>query len=394
MSSIPPSAAAQGSPQGTPTPPQAEVELLRLRAAYEQQNEEGRRLHAQYTALKAEKASLDKKLDRGGASKLLQQATRFTGQNGMLLEEWIDDLEVLHGFFHIAESEKVEIGVLLLKGPAAHWWKNLIAKGQSTQVWSEMKDKMKDMFQPISSIDKARAALDFCVQGKRSVQSYTDAFHRLLAWLPGMDEGDQKHRYISNLNSGLRIEVLKSKPKNLAEATHAAVSAEAYGADSRNGAGASAKFGGNYGRYGPPRANSAGGGHGGVPMELSNVNHALEQDFDSMAVGSDYGDAEPASTSNSSSSHSSANNGREKYLLNMIKELQAKQKVQESVNSMFQGQSSRGSSSRGSSSSSGNRVPGVSKEDFERCRREGRCLNCKQKDHIARDCKNSHSLKW
>ena len=385
-----PSSAPQGSPQGNPTPPQSEAEILRLRTLYEQQNEEGRRLLAQFNLLKAEKASLEKKLDRGGASKLLQQATRFTGQNGMLLEEWIDDLEVLHGFFHIAESEKVEIGVLLLKGPAAHWWKNLVAKGQSTEVWSEMKDKMKDMFQPISSIDKARAALDFCVQGKRSVQSYTDAFHRLLAWLPGMDEGDQKHRYISNLNTGLRIEVLKSKPKNLAEATHAAVSAEAYGADSRNGA--NNKFG-SYNpsaRYGPPRSN---GGGGGVPMELSNVNHHLE-DFDSMAVGSEYGDAEPSSTSNSSSSSSSANVGREKYLLNMIKELQAKQKVQESVNALFQPASSRGSSSRGNSSGSGNRVPGVSKEDFERCRREGRCLNCKQKDHIARDCKNSHSLKW
>ena len=78
-----------------------------------------------------------------------------------------------------------------------------------------------------------------------------------MAWLPEMDEGDQKHRYISNLNDTLRIEVLKSKPKNLVEATHAAVSAEAYGADSRRGA--NAKFGSNFNsrnlNYGPPRSN-------------------------------------------------------------------------------------------------------------------------------------------
>ena len=74
----------------------------------------------------------------------------------------------------------------------------------------------------------------------------------------------------------------------------------------------------------------------------------------------------------------------------MIKELQAKQRVQDSVNAMFKSSSSN----RGGGGGSGSRVPNVSKEDYERCRREGRCLNCKQKDHVARDCKNSHSLKW
>jgi len=377
MSSNSAELSSSSSPPAAPTA----AELQQLRSLCDKQNEEGRRLLKEYTLLQAEKASLEKKLDRGGASKLLQQATRFTGQGGMLLEEWVDELEVLHNFYHISESEKVEIAVLLFKGPAAHWWKNLVAKGDSTERWAEMKDKMKDMFQPISSIDKARAALDRCVQGKRSVQSYTDAFHRLLAWLPEMDEGDQKHRYISNLNDGLRIEVLKSKPKNLTEATHAAVSAEAYGADSR-GRGGNTKFTGDYNarnfNFGPPRSNGNGGG---APMELSNVNQVAE-DFESLAVGSDTGDAEPSSGSNA--------NQREKYLLNMIKELQAKQRVQDSVNAMFKSSSSN----RGGGGGSGSRVPNVSKEDYERCRREGRCLNCKQKDHVARDCKNSHSLKW
>jgi len=378
-SSNPPQGTPTPNPSGTgPTAPTA-AELQQLRTLYDQQNEEGRRLLKEYNLLKAEKASLEKKLDRGGASKLLQQATRFTGQNGMLLEEWLDELEVLHSFFHISESEKVEIAVLLFKGAAAHWWKNLVSKGESTELWSELKEKMKDMFQPISSIDKARAALDHCVQGKRSVQSYTDAFHRLLAWLPEMDEGDQKHRYISNLNDTLRIEVLKSKPKNLVEATHAAVSAEAYGADSRRGA--NAKFGSNFNsrnlNYGPPRSN---GGGGGVPMELSNVNQL--EDFD--LFHSDHGSTGDVDTSSNTNS-----NQREKYLVNMIKELQAKQRVQDSVNAMFQPASSNHGKGGG-----GNRVPNVSKEDYDRCRREGRCLNCKQKDHVARDCKNSHSLKW
>jgi hypothetical protein len=40
-------------------------------------------------------------------------------------------------------------------------------------------------------------------------------------------------------------------------------------------------------------------------------------------------------------------------------------------------------------------VPGVSREEFERCRREGRCLRCKQTGHVAKDChKPVQRLNW
>jgi hypothetical protein len=43
----------------------------------------------------------------------------------------------------------------------------------------------------------------------------------------------------------------------------------------------------------------------------------------------------------------------------------------------------------------GNKVPGISKEEYERCRKEGLCLKCKQSGHLARDCtKAVQRLKW
>jgi hypothetical protein len=45
--------------------------------------------------------------------------------------------------------------------------------------------------------------------------------------------------------------------------------------------------------------------------------------------------------------------------------------------------------------SAGTKVPGVTKEEFERCRKEGLCLKCKEAGHLARDCaKSVQPLKW
>jgi hypothetical protein len=74
-----------------------------------------------------------------------------------------------------------------------------------------------------------------------------------------------------------------------------------------------------------------------------------------------------------------------KHLLNQIKALKAEQKVQASLLAMF---NPRGHGAAGP------RVPGVSKADYERCRKEGRCLNCKKKGHVARECTNPASSNY
>lgn len=368
------------------------AEYLALKALYDKQNEMGHAVVAENQKLKAEKVALQQRKERGGPVKMLSSslAHKFTGQGGMSVEEWVDDLVKALDFYHITEAEKVETAVMLLKGPAAHWWKTLVTKGEATDSFAEFLVKLKEMFQPISQVDKARAALDHCVQGKRNVQMYTNAFRVLVQFLPAMDEGDQKHRYITNLNDGLRAEVLKAKPKTLEDAIHAAVSAEAYGSTSKG------KFGPFYPArfYGGYSNGGSAGGTGTAPMEIGNVNLAADDGdqtdgLGDLSVTSTNGLALISTASGGPGNFSDSSSpvtAREKFLLNMVQELQTKQKVQDSIHAMMASGGSRGSA--------GPRVPNVSKADYERCRRENRCLRCKQPGHVAGKCTRPFSLKF
>lgn len=82
---------------------------------------------------------------------------------------------------------------------------------------------------------------------------------------------------------------------------------------------------------------------------------------------------------------------REQQLLSMVQQLQAQQYA---LAAAFQKRSG-GSDRKGAASGSSAKVPGVSKEEFERCRKEGLCLKCKEPGHLARDCsKPVRHLKW
>lgn len=369
------------------------AENARLQQQVAQQSSQGNALLLEYNKIKSEKAALEAKMHRGGTSKLLALAAKFTGQGGAVVEEWIDDLEKHFKYFHVAEVEQVDTAVMLLKGHASHWWTTLVARSEDTQVWSEFVVKIKEMFQPISSIDKARAALDSCVQGNRSVQAYADAFHRWIAYLPSMEEGDKKHRFTTNLNPALRQEVLKAKAKTLQEAIHAAVSAEAYG----NYATSRTKAGGYY----PARTHSSGhhGSHsfgssgGAVPMEVSNVNQDAESKEDSDVMEPTFWEETPSPPVERSSGGAIGSSAREQQLLARLREMESQYKMQKSINAVFH-RAASGSSIK-SFKPATNLVPGVSKAEFERCRREGLCLRCKQPGHIARECpKSAGNLKF
>jgi hypothetical protein len=390
-----PAPSPHGSPALSPVSPPSSLELVaeleKMKLEYAKQSERGNALVAEYNkalaekaALQAEKAALQQKMDRGGSAKFLSLAPKFTGQANLPVEEWLDDVEKQQRYFHIPEGEKVEAAVMLLKGHAAHWWSTLAAKGEATDVWAVFASKLKEMFQPISSVDKARTALDNCVQGSRSVQWYTDQFNRWMAFLPRMDPDDQKHRYITNLNPTIQKEVIKAKAKNLQEAIHAAVTAEAYGSLART------KVGGYY-----PAPRIYGGGSSSAvnaPMELSNLNqeeeHASSESIATCTAtllrGSD----------NDVPSHAQLEALQE--MRAMMEEIRAHQRVQQSVSAMFQRGGSGGSAGAGKSTKASH-VPGVSKADYERCRREGLCLKCKQPGHVARECPQQvpqNGLKW
>ena len=379
------SPAASSSPVlAAPSPEQMALEYEKLKVEFAKQSERGNALVLEYNkalsekaALAADKAALQKKIERGGASKLLALATKFSGAERLPVEEWVEEVERHFDFFHIGEAEKVDTAVMLLKGHAAHWWSTLPEKAAS---WRDFAAKLKEMFQPISSVDKARIALDHCLQGSRSVQAYTDHFNRLMAFLPKMEADDQKHRYTTNLSAPIQREVLKAKPKSLQEAIHAAVSAEAYG---NLGNRASTKVGSYY----PARAYGGGSGasSGHAPMEVSNLN-MLGDGGDEEKYPADSSASSAASPSSGGASPDPSLQLREMRAL--IDDLRAQQKVQQSISALFQ----RGGGAPKKASAS--HVPGVSKADYERCRKEGRCLKCKGLGHIARECDKPASLKF
>jgi hypothetical protein len=92
----------------------------------------------------------------------------------------------------------------------------------------------------------------------------------------------------------------------------------------------------------------------------------------------------------------------ESHLLARIYQLeQSQQQQQQQFIAMLQrgggsGGAGRGGSSGASSSSrpKGPLVPGISKADYDRCRKEKRCLRCKQPGHVASDCEKPVSSNW
>ena len=84
-------------------------------------------------------------------------------------------------------------------------------------------------------------------------------------------------------------------------------------------------------------------------------------------------------------------------LQQQIAELQSQSKVQSSIAAMFGNRDKprqSPSSSRGGKSSAAGRVPNVSRVDYERCRQEGLCINCREKGHDARSRVKPQVLKW
>jgi excinuclease UvrABC ATPase subunit len=59
---------------------------------------------------------------------------------------------------------------------------------------------------------------------------------------------------------------------------------------------------------------------------------------------------------------------------------------QQGLSSMHYNNHSRGPSANG-------RVPNLSRGEFDRLSREGRCFNCKGTGHLARNCTKVHPLK-
>jgi hypothetical protein len=296
---------------------------------------------------------------------------QFTGEaiGGYTIDDWIDDVEKQirhHNTYFTTDAVVVEFASSYLSGKANGWWKSTQEERRTgglptTNTWSDMKREMLERFRPIEAATLARMALDK-MQQKGSVPSYTEYFYKQMMYIKDMSVPDQLHCYTRGLKPFIRGEVMKAKPATIHEAVNIASTAESLQSMSQP----QLKYSTGTSRFGSSSSNHS----GGVPMELSNINQQGNPDDGS---------------SNVSSSSSGASMSREQ-LLNVIIELQ-KNQVQHSINAMFNPNSNSNSTSN---SNKKHRVPGVTKSEYERCRAEGLCINCKQPNHISKDCKNAY----
>ena len=376
MSANPPLAPAGSSASAAEIAERKDKEIAEL-------HRRGVALQDQHAALQAEHAKLQAQ-HSASAAKLLRAKTSnpppFLGEGhtaGAQLDDWLDEVERHIDYMGSAafpdESGRIRWAALLMRGKAANWWRahqaELAARNDSIDTWKEFVSALRERFRPIEAATVARTNLDSLRQ-THGVQAYIEYFQRQMQLITDMSVPDQLHAFTRGLQPAIRAEVLKSRPTTVSGAINTAFLAESLVRGGHHGHAYARGYG----------TRTSGASSGAAPMEVSNLNGQAEE-WDGHGAGID-----PA--------HSA--------LIARLAEMErSQQQQQQFIAALFQKSGGSGHGS-GSGGSSGNRssgggtkkVPGISHADYERCRREGRCIKCKKPDHVARDCTNPFSANF
>jgi hypothetical protein len=347
-------------------------------------------MHAEMQRMQAHSQALQSQLNAAAAASAGQVLDRnlpkipspvpFLGVSGPAVEEFVNSVDRQFEYYvssFAKEETRLRYVVNYLHAKAASWYTStkvdLDKAGTAWTTWAELKEALRDRFQPIGSAVLARESLDRSSQ-KGSVASYTEFFYRCMTYIKDMSVADQVHQYGRGLKKEIRQEVIREQPSTLADAIMVAHKAESF----LN----IGSFTTSHGRSVVPRfqgysASSGGSSGGSSAMDINNI----ELDPESSDFAEDRDD------------HHRGESARIQQLASQVSELKSQQKVQQSLLAMFQGRSNGGASQR-ASNGGGALVSGVSKEDYARCRSENRCLNCRTIGHVARDCTKPRSFKW
>ena len=248
------------------------------------------------------------------------------------------------------DEARIKYAALHFRDGALEYWQSI--DRSEIKTWDDFVACLKRRYQPRLAEEAARVRIAALKQ-RGTVSKLCSELQQLLVYVPTMHVHDRIFALKQALDAPIAAKVAEQHPETLEEAMEAAIQAEMYLGRSN-----SKLNGSQYSRsFFKPRSGGQGaavGGGSSAPMELSNINQA--------AAESSSSDAQPPT---------------QEQLLALWAETQGKD---HSLNAVF---------SRG-----GAKVPGISKEDYERCRRENRCLRCKQPGHVARDCNKPVSLKW
>ena len=288
---------------------------------------------------------------------------QFNGAMGFEVDGWIKtvikQIDFLGPQYFPTDDHKVKYAALFLDGAASDWWDG---EKESVHTWAEFLERLYARYRPKLAAEVARAQLSQLRQ-RAGVSALCNKMLQLLVYVPKMHEEDRIFLFKQALDKQIAARVAEKQPTTLPEAMDIAVQAELYVGGRANS---------QYGGVSFSKFNGSRQGHtDSTPMEVSNI-----EETDESKEEPENGNAPPGM----------------QQLLAMVQDLKVQQHA---LAATFQKRNSSNGSSR-SSSSSGGKVPGVSKEEYERCRRENLCIKCKKPGHIASNCtsKSVHPLKW
>lgn len=286
----------------------------------------------------------------------------FSGATGNTAEQWLAEMERYFLAAGVEDHPRVGTGRVLfastfLKESASSWLNSLWSEDEREEglrhcSWAEFKEKFRARYRPLAAERTARMVLRTLKQRSR-VAGYSDAFLKQAQLLPNMDEADKVAAYIDGLLPKIADEVDRDDPQTLIDAMNLAQRAEIRQA-SRNASRSHPTFNRSY-NYGggQPAFYSRSGG-----TSSSASARPAGDAMDLSALGADGdGDSQPESGSED-----------ERHV--------------ERINAVQQ----RGGARRSPPRRGGPRVPDLSREEFDRLSREGKCFLCRQLGHLARNC--------
>ncbi len=284
----------------------------------------------------------------------------FTGHVRVNADIWWFQFEAYLSVCGIEDPSRVPFAATFFREAASSWWRAEQAKGMMRRVqndageerevnigmWDAFKTVFLTRFRPLDAARQARSNL-FGLRQTGSAQEYSNRFLRELQMIDGMDMASQVAVYTKGLKPALAVEIEKADIGELSEAMNLAARIDRITYKTSGGIPASSRV--MYGTKVWSNQSGSGGQHGAVPMELS-----VLEDVGSMPVDEDGMVSVSRETLNA-----------------LFGRLQARHRTP-------------------NSRTSGNRVPNLNKEDYDRLLSEGKCFRCRQAGHLARNCPTTH----
>lgn len=369
----------------TPITPEAiaqlQSDLLATKQQLDYANQQGRAYQKEYEKLKSR--NINEKLPS------YPTPTPFDGTNTSYgVDSYLRSMQRMFTFYgpntFPDDMTKLNRAIVYLSGPVIDWWENLPNNERDIIVtWDMFEEKLRSRFRPVQDEVQSKIAL-FNLKQTGTVQAYITEYQRLSIPIKGRSVDDHIIFFMNGLKQHIKDEVNRKPLKSyvtLNDIIEAAVQAEMYAPKSNH----SNRYhgGGNNHMYSNWNSNRNSHSHASTsaPMDISNVNNIMAEN-PNTTVSNGQSDGKTYmpnhSTSPNTYGHIGNTNNMNADIVSML------------LNAIQNGQRNQYGNRYGDRPPF--RVPGVSREEVERCITNGLCILCKKPGHTARYC-SAKSLK-